>query len=274
MSRQTRNRDHDARHVMTAGTRRAIAFAVVSVCALFAWFSAVPAASADTGPGVAINLPAHGATFSQHPTGSLINELRLYPGSSTSGVMGVRNDSSDTASVTLTSNNIVSSENGCVHPELAAPGGCHPGPGQLGDALRFTVATSPSQHGTYVTTWTGSAAGLASGVPISGDLAAHGTVWVSLTASLPWAAGNEVQTDTYGFDLRVDVQGPGGAAAGLGVAGLSVHAGGGGGHSGSGFDGLALTGVAIGVLGAAGLLFFLAGVLIWLGARDRRIQRA
>lgn len=233
------------------------------------WFGAIASASADTGTGLKIDLPASGGGFTASPTGQLIDELKLAPGFSTSGIMGVLNSSTAAAAMTVSMNNVVSSENGCTHPELAEPGGCSAGPGQLAGELVFAIAVSDSQGGTYTAAWTGSAAQLQSGVHVTDGIAAGSAEWVRLSVDLPMAAGNEVQSDTFGFGLRVTLE-SNGSSTSAGVGGVTAARGGGTAALSSGSSGLAFTGVPAVLMSAAGLLLVLSGVLLIVGVRTAR----
>jgi len=233
------------------------------------WFGAVAPASADTGSGLKIDLPASGGGFTTNPTGHLIDELRLAPGLSTSGIMGVLNSSTAAAAMTVSMNDVVSSENGCTHPELAEPGGCSAGPGQLAGELVFDIAVSDSQSGTYTSAWTGSAAQLESGVRVTDGIAAGSAEWVRLSVALPTTAGNEVQSDTFGFGLRVTLE-SNGSSTSAGVGGVTAARGGGDAALGSSAaGGLAFTGVPAMLMIAAGLLLVVSGVLLIVGIRTR-----
>lgn len=256
--------------------RAATAAAIVTMLAAGAWSLMQSPAVASTA-SIGINIPSAGTAFTASPSGTLINVSRLAPGVSANGVMGVRNGSSNPAALSVQFVDVHSSENGCVHPELAMPGGCDPdGPGQLPDALTFSLGTSSSRDGAYNTVWTGSAAELQSGVRVGDDLTAHGTEWVRLTLGLPGSVGNEVQSDTYGFNVLVTLSDPvaaGVAGSSFGIAGVSTVRGVeslGVGPSSAG--GLALTGVPMMLLIGAGLLLVLCGALVAMGFRERRQQ--
>lgn len=245
-----------------------LATVFVSACGLTIWCASGAVASADSGAGIEINLPAHGTGFTRDPSGSLLDVSRMIPGDSASGVMGVRNGSGDPADLTISSDNVESDENGCEHAELREPGGCSPGKGQLGEKLLFTLGVATSQTGPYTTAWTGNAAELANGVQVGPKIGGGNALWVRMAAALPVSVGNEVQSDTYGFDLRITLESPAGTAA-LAVGGLSASAAG----PGSGGTGLAFTGTAVAMIGGAGLLLIVAGVLLMLGVRVSRAGR-
>jgi hypothetical protein len=242
---------------------------LASIVAMLCWVAAP--ASAASG-GVEIALPAHQFGFSINPSGSLIDAPRIAPGFSSDGVMGVRNGSDAAADLSIAMVGVTSDENGCTHPEAAQ--GCAPGKGQLGAELVFALAVSGAQSATFDPVWTGSAADLQHGVHVANDIGSGAVRWVRLTVSLPMSSGNETQSDTFGFGLRVTLDGPG-ASASAGVAGVSTSRDGLGGHGGheaasAGVDALALTGVPGAMLVGAGLLLLVSGALLVIGFRSRR----
>jgi hypothetical protein len=229
---------------------------------------AVPAAASPSG----IELDVGGSGFTASPTATLIQVTRMAPGSSASGVMGVRNTSGDNTAVSVQFVDVDSSEHGCTHPERAM--GCDPhGAGQLGDALLFTIEVASSKGGPYSTGWTGDAAALQHGISVGAGLAARSTEWLRLTVALPTSVGNEVQSDTFGFNLRVALSGPGAAVAGAsyGIAGVStvrgVHGLGVGPQSAGG---LAFTGLPMLLMIGAGVLLVVCGALVAMAFRERR----
>lgn len=247
--------------------RRVVAAALLAVgmWALGQW----PAAASPAG----IEVDVAGTGFTASPSANLIDVSRLVPGASASGVLGVRNTTSNPVSVTLQFVDVHASENGCTHPERAAADGCHAsGPGQLRDALRFTISLGSGRSGPYSATWTGTVAALQRGVGLGGELPADGTQWVRLTAGLPGSTGNEVQSDTFGFDLRVALSGAGAATAssGFGVAGVSTVHGMSLGSGASASGGLSFTGIPTLFMVGAGMLFIVCGALIAMVFRDRR----
>ena len=127
----------------------------------------------------------------------------------------------------------------------------------------FTLATSANQSGTFVTAWTGTVAQLQLGAATQVVLRAHAQRWLRVTAALPAAVGNEVQSDTFGFRLRVELE------AASGVAGVSVGPRTSHGASGHGVDSLAYTGASVALLTLGGALLLVAGLLIWRGGVRR-----
>jgi hypothetical protein len=264
----------------TRGLRVLLTAVVAVVGGLLLWVLVPGGAASAAAPTVWINLPAQGAGFTTTPSTPLLDMTRLAPGLTTTGDMGVRNGSTGTVDLALQFVNVTSDENGCTHAELAMPGGCSAGPGQLADKLVFSVDVADSQNGTYVPQWTGSAAGLEGGVQVATGITSGTEKWLRLSAGLPMSVGNEVQSDTFGFDLKVVLSGPGG---GLGVdaasdsQGSAVVSGGGlsGGYgvgalSASRGSGLSSTGVPTALLLSAGLLLILSGALLVSGVRQSR----
>lgn len=134
------------------------------------------------------------AAFTASPSSPMLNVSGLVPGSTTSGVAGVWNTTSDPASITL---------------QMIDPISISPPAGKLADELVFSIAVS--SNGTtdpYSTVWSGSAADLQSGVEAIAALPGNGKEWLRLSALLPLASGNETQGNSYTFGLAVVLTGP------------------------------------------------------------------
>jgi hypothetical protein len=246
--------------------RRAMGVALVAAIGVTVWAASGDAAAASASHGVEVSLPAHDTGFTAHPTASLLDVTRMAPGASAHGIMGVRNKTGGVAALTLSVDDVVSSENGCAPAELVFSAGCSAdGPGQLRDELVFRLDTAARQHGRYVPRWTGSAADLGHAVDVSSRLAASGTEWVRLSVTLPESAGNQVESDTFGFNLLVVLQG------GSGTAGVSVPGSGTEGAQ-SGPGGLSDTGVTIRLLVLIAESLATAGLWLSVVGRRRRDQ--
>jgi hypothetical protein len=164
----------------------------------------IPTTAAAEG-GDDIEVSVDGGPFTTSPTGSLIQVANLAPGIARTAVLGIKNPADDDASVHFQFVDAEFNENGCVRPELALDPRCNPeGPGQLRRSLVFRLAVSGSRDGPFDRVWSGSAATLEkSGVTMGPALAAHTAKWVRITTALPWESGNETQSDTYKFAVKV-----------------------------------------------------------------------
>ena len=235
---------------------------------------------------VRIEVVGSGDGFTQNPTGPLVDTTGLVPGQSASGTMGVVSDFADPADFFIRLVDVVDDDNGCTPAERVVDPNCGSGPGDLAAALTFSVAVSISQNGTYVPTWTGNAAELTQGVPATRGVDAGVARWVRLTVSLPTSTGNAVQTDTYGFGVRVTAQtdsGSGGVQIGNGNgsgngsgSGTGTGVSGGGTASGSSHGplGLAFTGTQAAMLVGAGVLLVAGGILLVVSGSLRRRVRS
>src|SRR4051794_2972490 len=89
---------------------------------------------------------------------------KLAPGDSRTASLQVRNDSSDSAALSLSSADLVEFENGCMHSEAVIDTTCGATQGELGHQLVFGVYLDPENDGSYEATpaWTGTLYDLAS----------------------------------------------------------------------------------------------------------------
>jgi hypothetical protein len=274
-----------------------------ALCAGLFAFVAVPPAAAVGGVEVSIG----GDPFTAAPSKSLMTLDDLAPGSLESAVMGIRNTTSATGSITFKFVDATSSENGCTPAELALDPSCDPnGPGQLPTALTFEIARSASQAGPFAPVWIGTVGTLEGpGVTVDKSLAAYnpangdGTEWMQLTVSLPLWAGNELQSDTFSFGASVELTtvvapliippptsssassssvpptsssaGGGGAVGGVSTS-ASPPGGGSQGISGqsTGQHSLASTGLDIALLTMIGITLIFCGALFLLRFRTSR----
>jgi len=147
-----------------------------------------------------------------HDSGApLFDITRFAPGLSQSSTMQVRNDSPDAADLSLSADNIVELENGCMHSEAVVDTTCGPTQGELGHELIFSVYADPEDDGSYETTprWTGTLYDLANPVGLLTDLPSAGVVGLRIDMTLPMSSGNETQTDDVDFSFRLTLSGPG-----------------------------------------------------------------
>jgi hypothetical protein len=293
---------------MTA-TARVLRHAVTVVLAIstgLAVFLLGPASASAAG-GVPIDI---GAGFTTNPSGPLLTVSKLVPGGSSSAVVGVRNLSNASADIDLQLINVHDDEHGCTKSEALVDPTCDDpglGEGDMANALVFTIDEGDAKAGQFTQTWTGSAATLvAAATDISVSIPATSDRWLQITVSLPFATGNETQTDTFGFGIRVDLTGLGtvvvpaavggasttsstattpsaphsgisnagsGSSSSQGVGGVSVsNSGGSAGHSGqsAGGHGLASTGVNVVLLTLIGVLLIFCGFLLLQRRRGAR----
>lgn len=244
-------------------TRRrwGLAALAAALCCLVLGVLLPPSADAAAGGRVQISLP--GKSFTARPSGSLFQVGGLAPGTSTSALLGVRSGFGGDTTLRLRLLDVHNDDNGCTAAEARIDHSCGVGGGDLGTAVVFTLATSKSRSGTFATAWTGTVAQLQQGVATDVVLRAHAQRWLRVTAALPAAVGNEVQSDTFGFRLRVELE------AASGVAGVSVGPRTSHGASGHGVDSLAYTGASVALLTLGGALLLVAGLLIWRGGVRR-----
>jgi hypothetical protein len=144
-------------------------------------------------------------------------------------------------------------DNGCTPTEAIVDRSCGLGGGELGRTLTFTASSAAERDGAYAVRWTGTAAGLERGADI-GALPQNAAQWLRLTAALPTSAGNDVESDSLAFRLRVELQST------HGVAGVAVGPGGTA-HAPEGLP-LAYTGASTALLVLGGLLLVAAGAMI------------
>jgi len=193
----------------TARVLRRALTATLAVATGLAVFLLGPA-SASAASGVPIDI---GAGFTTNPSGPLITITKLIPGGSSSAVVGVRNLSNASADIALQLINVHDDEHGCTKSEALVDTTCgDPGldEGDLGADLVFTIDEGAAKTGPFTNTWTGSAATLVSAATdISAAIPATSDRWLRITVSLPFATGNETQTDTFGFGIQVDLTGLG-----------------------------------------------------------------
>jgi hypothetical protein len=287
--------------------RGAITVAATTLAAL-AMILFVPTA-ANAAPGVELSI--NGAAFTTSPGAPLLTLNNLAPGQSSTGTIGVRNGYGDGGDLALQTVDVHNLENGCNHPELLAGdttcGNPGDGDGELGDAFTLTVQFGDSIAGPWgAPVFTGTVNALKAVAHLGVTVPGGADRYLLVTATLPAPTGNQVQTDSISFDLRVNlstnagggggvVPGGGGTpggggnnpggntpggdttggnTGGAGVGGVAVGPGNGGsgghGPSSSGTGGLAITGVPVLMWGAAGVLLLCCGLLLVSFARDRR----
>lgn len=250
---------------MNRRPRRTIAILVAGALACVAAALVVPG-SATAADAETVQVSIDGAAFSRQPAGVLLDVNGLAPGDSAEGGMAIRSAMHTGARLSLQFVDVADDDNGCVHSEAVVDSSCGIGGGELGGALRFSVAVAGAAHGAYVERWSGTGTELRRAIDTGTVVGAGAVKWVRLSAALPRDTGNIVQSDTFRFAVRVVLQ----DVAGSGVAGVDVHnAPGGSGVDGTSSSRLALTGGPIVLLVGAAVLLLVAGAVL-LGASRRR----
>jgi hypothetical protein len=230
-------------------------------------------AFADDGGSLLLDVPGDSQGFVHDTSTPMLNFLKLAPGYSTIGDVQVKNDSTHTAQLALQATDVAEDENGCNGPETrSGDTSCDTAGGELGAWLRVTV--SRETDGSQQTLWSGGLSDLASGVVLADEMPA-GAVWpIQMKVELPYAAGNDTQTDRVGFGLKWTASADTGESSQAEVKGIEAFApGSGGGSSSGGGITLPFTGTAISpALLALDLGVLFAGGLLILASRRRRLS--
>lgn len=200
----------------------------------------------------------------------MLHVERLYPGSSGSGYLDVRNASSYDATLNLSVLDLVSHENTCLRPEAREPGeDCDSGVGELQDWLDVTVTREDIPGGAPdEVLWQGGIGSMTSGVALGTTLPAGATWRVRMTVALPRAATNDTMSDSLTFDTRFTASGEGGSST---VDGPQVDVSGPKPHSTGLFDGtnvvLPATGgtISLWMLLLDALVLAVGAALVWIG---------
>jgi len=227
----------------------------------------IPSVAAAAGSThIRVHIVGQGGGFTTHPTGGLLDAAGLVPGGSASGTVGVRSDAVGSSDLYLRLVDVSNDDNGCTVAERSVDHTCGSNQGDLAAALRFTLAVASTEHGPYIQNWTGHAAQLERGVAVTRGVASGTPRWVRVTANLPFASGNQTQTDTFGFAVRVEAQ------SSSGVEGIQIGGDGAVTPSSHGALSLAFTGTQLGYLVLAGVLLVLAGLVLAFGVTRTRKQ--
>lgn len=220
-----------------------------ATCLLAGLFLPQSAGAARDG-GLQVALPGQGFAG---PSGDAFDVRALTPGQSASLVLRVRLPVHVGGELWLRFIDVHEDDNGCTPAEALVDRSCGLGGGELGGALTFAASSASDREGTYTVRWVGTVADLQRGADI-GMLLPNAARWIRLTAALPTSAGNDVQSDSLAFRLRVELQ------TTQGVAGVAVGPGGTS-HDHGGLP-LAYTGVSTALLVLGGLMLLSAGALI------------
>jgi hypothetical protein len=252
------------------GVIRRIGASCALLAALCLGFGFALSASAQAEQGSHVLLAVNGGGFTSTPPGPLLDTTSLAPGRSRAAQLGVRSAFGVGTKLTLDLFDVHDDDNGCTAAESVIDRTCGDGQGDLGPRLLITVDLATKPTGPYRTVWTGSADQLARSVTLDGAVPAKGERWLHLTAMVPAAVGNVVQSDSITFGVRVVLSGNG-AHGGSDIAGEHT-----GQHAGSdstsshGTEGLAATGfsLVLFVVGAVSLL--VAGTMMAFAGIGRR----
>jgi hypothetical protein len=133
------------------------------------------------------------------------------PGFSQTQTLLVRNDTTDLGNLTLSVDGIVENENGCMHSEAVVDTTCGATEGELGHELQFSVFADPENDGTFEARprWTGTLYDLATPTSLLTGLPGGGIAGLKIVMTLPFASGNETQTDDVDFSFRLTLAGAG-----------------------------------------------------------------
>lgn len=174
---------------------------------------ASPLSAHATADPISINL---GSGWVHDSAAPLLSNARISPGWSTDKTLEVRNNTDASATIGISSADIVDLENGCMHSEAPIDSTCGTGPdqGELGHEMIFSVYVDPTDSGAYPSTptWTGTLYDIqAQPAVLSSSMPANSTWGLKIAAALPHSSGNETQTDSVGYTLRLDADGAGSA---------------------------------------------------------------
>jgi hypothetical protein len=217
-------------------------------------------------------LSVDGAAFSAHPDGALVDIAGLSPGESVSGRLGVRSGFGVGVRLSVGLIDVHDDDNGCTTAEARVDATCGARQGELADRLVMTISSAAQATGRHRVVWTGSAKQLEHAVTLDGVLPAGGERWLSVTAALPAAVGNIVQSDTLTFGVRVVLAGNGvrgGSAVDGTHTGIDAAATGDQ-PAGHGVDALATTGFATVLFLVGALALIGGGCLLAVAGRARR----
>lgn len=184
--------------------------ALVLAGATAAVIVALPSAAHAASDPISINL---GSGWVHDSSAPLFNDTRIAPGWTGTKTLEVRNNTNASMTLGISSADIVDSENGCMHSEALVDTTCGNGPdqGELGHEMVFSVYLDPTDTGTYTgpPAWTGTLYDIQAAAVLSSSVPANGVWGVRVTAELPYSSGNETQTDSVGYSLRLDGDGTG-----------------------------------------------------------------
>jgi hypothetical protein len=231
-------------------------------------------ASADDG-SLLVDVPGDGVGFTHDPGVPVLDVQKLYPGSSGSGYLDLRNTSAYDATLSLAVLDLVSQENGCLRPEAREPGeGCDADGGELEDWVDVTVTREDLPGGAPdQVLWQGGIGSLSHGADLAATLPAGATWRLRMTVALPTAATNETMSDSLGFDTRFTATGDGGTSTVDGpqvdVSGPRPHTG----HFGGTNVVLPGTGgtVSLWMLLLDALVLAVGAVLVWTSRVSQRV---
>lgn len=224
------------------------------------------AANADSGQ-ISVNL---GSGWSHDSATPMFDLSRIAPGWSQSANVAVRNDSNERSVLTLSSSNIVDNENGCTHPERVVDNTCSgPDAGELGHAMVFSVY---QQGQISQPLWSGTLYDLTKGATLDKGMPAGQIDNYRVQAELPMSSGNETQSDSVQFSLRLTLSGST-ASATTEVKGVRISRSSGRGPVAAVLNELPFTGSEASRLIAGSLWMITGGALLLLCVRAFRRAR-
>ncbi len=136
---------------------------------------------------------------------------KFAPGFSQTRTLLVRNATTALGNLALSADSIVENENGCMHSEAVVDMTCGALQGELGHELQFSVFADPENDGTFEAAprWTGTLYDLATPTSLLTGLPGGGIAGLKIVMTLPFASGNETQTDDVDFSFRLTLAGAG-----------------------------------------------------------------
>jgi hypothetical protein len=188
--------------------------AVVAVLAGTVGFGTPTAAHAGQ-PHISINV---GSGWTHDTSLPLFDVSRIAAGWSSERAVEVRNDSRETTALTLTAINVVDNENGCTHAEASVDTTCA---GANAGELGHEIVLSLFRGSGSTPLWRGSLYELRAGLQLDDRMAPRQVDGLRLLADLPSSVGNEVQSDTVSFGLRLTLAGAG-ASTSVAVEGIKI----------------------------------------------------
>lgn len=244
----------------------------------------VPAGAHAASNPISINL---GNGWVHDSSAPLFTDTHIAPGWSAAKALEVRNNTDASMTLGISAADIVDDENGCMHSEAVVDHTCGTGPdqGELGHEMIFSVYLDPSDTGTYSSApaWTGTLYDIQSAAVLSSSVPSHGVWGLRITVELPKTSGNETQTDSVGYSLRLDGDGTGSTDLTTSVLGETFTKSGGGdpntgihvssvlGETVTRAGGLPFTGSDVGTILPIGAGLLVAGdLLLLIGSLRRR----
>lgn len=245
-----------------------------------------PSSARASGEPISINV---GGGWVHDATAPLFTSTGIVPGWTAAKTLEVRNNTNASATLGISSADVVDNENGCMHSEAVVDHTCGSGPneGELGHGLVFSIFVDPSDTNAYPTTpaWSGTLYDMQTPAVLSSSMPANAVWGLRIAVALPRSSGNETQTDTVSYSLRLNGSGLGTTDLATSVLGVTYTKGGGdstpsGIHVASVLGsnvvraGLPFTGSDILAVLPLGVTLIVGGSLFWLIGLAHRGRRA